>query len=113
MQDDIKNFSQFLALHADGSLNKELTVSLNKMIADLSNRVLDQGGKQKGTITVEVDVVLDQGIVEIMAGHKVKMPIDKTKSVYWATTDNNLTQSNPKQTDMFRDVGGNAETRTA
>jgi hypothetical protein len=113
-QDEIKNFSQFLSLHADGSLNDELTKALNDMIGDLSNRVLDQGGKQKGKITLEIGVALDQGIIEIVASHKATMPKDATKSVYWATADNNLSQSNPKQTDMFRDVSGNREpARTA
>ena len=84
------------------------------MIGDLSNRVLDQGGKQKGKITLEIGVVLDQGIIEINASHKLTMPKDTVKSVYWATGDNNLSQSNPKQTDMFRDVSSNREpARTA
>jgi hypothetical protein len=36
-----------------------------------------------------------------------------SKSVYWATAGNNLTQSNPKQRDMFRDVTAETEHRTA
>lgn len=112
-QEEIKSFSHFLSLHANGSVNEDLTLALNKMIGDLSNRVLDVGGKQKGSIKIEVDVILDQGIIEINAGHKISMPIDKSKGMYWATANNNLTQSNPKQTDMFRDVKSETEHRMA
>ena len=112
--DTISNFSQFLALHANGLRNDELTNALNDMIAELSNRVLDQGGKQKGKISLDVNIEIDKGIIEITTSQKATLPRDTDKSVYWATPDNKLTQSNPKQPDMFKDVKGNTgETRTA
>ena len=112
---DVKNFSQFIALHANGATNQLFSEAMQDMVAELSNRVIDRGGKQKGKLTLEVEMILENGMLRIGVNHpKSKMPVPAGQSdVFWATPDNNLSQSNPKQRDMFRDVTNNQETRTA
>ena len=113
--EQIKNFSQLLALHASGATNDLYTEAMQNMVAELSNRVIDRGGKQRGTISLTVEVTLEQGVVRIDINHpKAKTPEPAgTSDIMWATPENNLQQSNPKQRDMFKDVSNNAETRTA
>ena len=111
----IKNFSQFIALHANGQTNQAFTEALHDMIAELSNRVIDRGGKQKGKLTLELDVTLENGMFRVDVNHpKAKMPVPAGQSaVFWATPENFLSESNPKQRDMFRDVPNVTDVRTA
>lgn len=103
----LHNFSQFIQKQSDGSLNNELTEGMREMIAQLNNTVMEHGGKAKGKITLTVDVLLDQGVLEILTSTKIAMPKRPAqKSVYWTTEDHKLTLSNPRQPDLpFRTAG--------
>ena len=111
----INNFSQLIAVHANGSTNQLFSETLQNMIAELSNRVIDRGGKQRGVLTLQVEIVLENGMVRINMNHpKSKMPEPAGQSdIMWATPENNLQTSNPKQYDMLRDVNTTAEIRNA
>lgn len=98
----LRSFNALLGVHADGATNHRLTEGLREMIATMSNNVIARGGKQKGKIVLSVDLLLDQGTIDVMMDVKMTMPKEgAAKSVYWATEGNQLSQANPKQTEMF------------
>lgn len=96
------SFSNLLASHADGNINHQLSEGLTEMVAALSNKALERGGKHKGKIVLTVDIELDQGVFGVTMDASVKMPkVAGAKAVYWATDKNRLTPSNPAQIGMF------------
>lgn len=105
MQDNsenvLHNFNQFIGTHADGALNDKLSQEMREMNAQLSNQAIKHGGKPKGRITLVVDFVLDQGVMDIDTSVAVKMPKEQSdRSVYWLTENNKLSKSNPRQAEL-------------
>lgn len=96
------SFANLLASHADGDINAQLSDGIQEMVAALSNKAVERGGKHKGKIVLTVDIELDQGVFGVTMDASIKMPKKGgAKAVYWATDKNKLTPSNPKQVNMF------------
>lgn len=104
-QPAIRNFCEALTAMEDGQLVEDLAEKLNELIAEMNNAAIDNGGKQKGSLTLKLDFTLDGGLIETNANVKSTLPtIKRQRSVFWSTPDNYLSRNNPKQRDIFEDV---------
>lgn len=103
---DLRNFSQIIGYLEGGQLNQDLTEEIRNVIATLHNEALSRGGKQKGSLTIKLDFLLEEGVIEVRADCSAKLPRhQRGRSMLWATPDNLLTAKNPKQTELnFKDV---------
>jgi hypothetical protein len=109
----VRSFSAFLGVLEDGAFHADLTRHLQEAVAEMQNAVLDRGGKPRAKLRLDLNLKLEAGIVEVTGDFKVTLPkAERGRTVFWATPENNLSRSNPRQADMFRDVSGPAETRT-
>lgn len=82
----------------DGSLESDLTEDLVQLVHDMRAQGLATGGKQKGKITVTLEVRLDGGIFEIVPGYKITPPKKpRSRSIYYPTKDNGLSTQNAAQ----------------
>lgn len=107
------SFSSFLSVVQDGQLHADLTRELQDLIGDLQNAYLNQGGTPKGELTIKFGFKLEDGVTEVTGNFSVTGPKPvRGKTIFWVTPDNILTQRNPKQSDMFRDVNRGGEMRT-
>lgn len=58
--------------------------------------------KAKGSVTLKLNITLENGMVQIEADVSSKRPKPANGStLYWLTEDNELSTEHPKQTDMF------------
>ena len=107
------SFSSFLGVVQDGQLHADLTKELRDLIGDLQNAYINQGGTPKGELTIKFGFKLEDGVTEVTANFPATGPKPvRGKTIFWVTPDNILTQRNPKQTDIFRDVNRGGEMRT-
>lgn len=99
--DEARSFSILLASFEDGQLNGDLTQAVQDMVARLHDVARDRGGSPAGAITIKLGFKLDGGVIETKSDFTVTMPKEiRPKSIFWATPQNNLTRSNPKQRDL-------------
>lgn len=98
----MNNFSQFLQSLEDGDIHRELSELLPKIAAELTNHMIEFGGKPKGKLSLSVDFKLDGGVFEITAklDHTLPKP-PRGKTVLWTDGKNRFTAANPKQMQMF------------
>lgn len=107
----IRTFGETLSVMESGQLMQDLTDLQKQIIETLQNELLDVGGKPKASLTLTIDYKLDQGVFDIVAKAKSKLPDTKRgRTLLWATPDNNFSRNNPRQPSMFGDV--NEESRT-
>jgi len=103
---EIRTFALFLQALEDGRLHADLTEKLNDLVGDLSNYVLNYGGVPEATISLKFKVKLTKGVFEVMPAIEFKTPTaPRDRTILWATPDNNLTQANPRQQEMFERRG--------
>lgn len=104
-----KSFAVVLANLEDGAFNDQLSREVQGLIADMSDHAAVYGGSSRGKISLSIDLVLDKGVFEISAEKKITAPKErKSKSIFWADKDNNLTEENPRQK-RFDFDGNNVE----
>lgn len=104
-QEQARSFTQFLAMLEDGELNAELSKELQTLNADMNNHAINFGSKAKGTISLNINIILEKGAFRVDTDFKVKKPKSpRLMSILWSTPGNNFTPHNPKQSDMFKDV---------
>ena len=103
---EIHNFSQLIAQHEDGALNADLSNKLRDIIASLNQQFIDHGGKPTASLTVKLGFKLDSHCVEVTVNATESLPKEaRGKTIYWSTSGNMLTRSNPRQQELpFRDV---------
>lgn len=72
---------------------------VQELIGDMSNHAQAYGsGQARGSVTLNIELVLKNGIFEISAGKKITAPKEKkSQSIFWADKYNNLTEENPRQ----------------
>jgi hypothetical protein len=100
-----RSFSTFLPLVENGQLHGDLSQELRNLVAELHTAARENAGKAKGKIALTLSFKLEDGIVEVSGDYSVNLPKKaRGRSIFWATPDNHLTQQNPCQRDMFRDV---------
>ena len=101
----VRSFSQFLGALEDGRLHADLTKALDDAIGAIMEAANERGGKPKAGIKLDLSLKLDDGLVEVTGEIKTTLPkADRGRSIFWTTPERNLSRSNPKQVDMFRDV---------
>lgn len=105
-----RNFAQLIAEIEDGVLHQDLSRAVQDIVAGLIDHRMDLGGKPKATLTLKLEIRLDGGTMDITPEVKVNMPkTPRSKSVFYATPENNLTRTNPRQREMFlKDVSSTA-----
>ena len=103
---EMRNFSTLLSSLEDGQLHSELSEAITEVVAAIQDHARDIGGKPKGSINLKIDFKMDSGMIEIISDLKVSKPKPvRSKTMLWATPDNNLTARNPKQHELpLRDV---------
>lgn len=105
-----KSFGVILAQLEGGAFNDQLSREVQGLIADMSDHAKVYGGSAKGKISLSIDVTLDKGVFEISAEKKITAPKErKSKSIFWADKDNNLTEENPRQRRFDFNGGDNVE----
>jgi hypothetical protein len=110
-----RSFSTLISGLEDGALHDELTDEVRRIVAELHNVRMNQGGKPKASLAIKIEFKLDSDVIEVSAETKAVLPKRvRNKTVLYATQDNNLTARNPKQGELtLRDVKTNGEMRTA
>lgn len=93
-----KPLAHVIAMLEDGALNYDGGKKVRDLIATLRDHVADGSRSASGKVTIELDLRLESGVMEIRADVKTKEPKKKRdKSTYWLTDGNNLSADNPKQ----------------
>lgn len=97
-----KSFASFLNMLEDGELHSDLSEKLRQICGDMENSAMENGGKAKAGLTINIEFLLDKGVFEIRSGYKIKMPEGKRqRTIAWATPGNNFSPNNPRQMNMF------------
>jgi hypothetical protein len=106
-----RSFGQFLAEVEDGDLHADLSTTLRDLVAGLHDAAVAGNGRAAGRLTLTLDFKTDGGAIDVASDIATKLPKAKrSRSVFWATPENNLTRRNPRQADLpFRDVNNKAE----
>lgn len=95
---NLNSFNQFLSSVDYGNVHDQLTEKLQAVVADLTQHKIDFGGKPKGSLTLKLDFVLDDKLMEVHPDIKTKTPEAKHgKSMYFVTQDNKLSREDPRQ----------------
>jgi hypothetical protein len=108
--DIARTFAAFLAMVEDGRLAADLSDGLSELVGELHNAAREGNGKAKGQITIALGFKLEGGVIEVAGDCKIAKPkAPRSRSIFWATPENNLTRQNPRQGNLFpRDVTGPA-----
>jgi hypothetical protein len=110
-----RSFSTFLPLVENGQLHGDLSAELRDIVAALHDAAAERAGKAKAKLTLKLEFKLEDGVVTVSGDYDVALPKKaRGRSIFWATPENYLTQQNPRQGSLFRDVtsGDAALTRT-
>ena len=96
--------ADFVRMLEDGQFDADVTTELRDLAANLQD-VARLNGKSKGSLTIKVDFICENGFFRMQAQSKVAMPVEKRPaSVAWATEDNRFTASKPNQGSLFGTV---------
>jgi hypothetical protein len=100
----IRDLSTLVGMIDRGHTIREANEALADVLATLHERSADSPKKKfKGRVTLEVDFEVSSGVATISASVKTKKPEpDRGTSLYWLTSDGELTTEHPQQIDMFR-----------
>ncbi|MBL4748432.1 MAG: hypothetical protein JKY17_06610 [Magnetovibrio sp.] len=109
----IRMFSDALVIMEDGQLVSDLTETQRDLLAALTDCIQDGARRAKGTLTLKLDYVLEDGMFDIQAEVKSSLPkVKRGRTVLWATPENNLCRNNPRQRNMFEDVNEAQDVRS-
>lgn len=110
---EVRTFGKLLAQIGNGDFHHHLTEEMHKVVADLENHRIDNGGKKvSGKITITLDFTADGEVMKISGSHAVKLPKPKPVSTHlFVTPSHGLTRANPRQPDLPLTVV--PDTRTA
>lgn len=106
------DFGVLLASIADGELRDEVSDTLQEMIEKLHERAVASARNVKGTLKIDLDVkVSSNGMLTIEPNVTGKLPRKVRKDTPFWLGRHGLTQDNPKQQKLFREIkevgGGN------
>ncbi len=86
----------------NGGFLNECGDHVREIVARLNDLAGDRAAAVKGSLTITIDFKLDKGVFELTPELKVKLPKPpRMRSIAWATPDNNLSPTNPRQLSMF------------
>jgi hypothetical protein len=105
MTTKLRSFTALLAAAEDGVLTSDLDNELHKLVQEMRDHAATTNGRAAGKLALTLEFKIEGEVVELRADIKTTAPKPvRGKSVMWSTIDGDLTRSNPKQPDMFRDV---------
>lgn len=104
-KDGTWDFGVLLASIADGELRDEATDELHDLVEKLHERASASARNVKGTLTITLDVkVSSNGMLTIEPNVGSKLPRKVRKDTPFWVGKHGLTQDNPKQQKLFREV---------
>jgi len=107
------DFGVLLATISEGELRDEVTDEFKELIEKLYERSQASARTVKGVLTVTLDVkVSSNGMLTIEPNVAGKLPRKVRKDTPFWIGSNGLTQDNPKQQKLFREVKEVGGTRT-
>lgn len=99
------DFGVLLASIADGELRDEASDAIQEMVEKLHERATASARSVKGTLTIELDIkVASNGMLTIEPNVKGKLPRKVRKDTPFWLGRSGLTQDNPKQQKLFREI---------
>lgn len=105
---DLRHFNTFLTRLEGGALEEELSQKLREAVQEISDACMDRGGKHSATITLKINLTMDQKdkVVEVSADVQEKMPKAPRGrgGLFFCGKDGYLTRENPRQAEMFDEV---------
>jgi len=107
------DFGVLLASIADGELRDEVSDELRELIEKLHERATASARTVKGTLTISLDVSMaSNGMATFAPNVTGKLPRKVRKDTPFWLGKHGLTQDNPKQQKLFREVKEVGGTRT-
>lgn len=98
----LDSFVRLLQAVEGGDLNEELSRELRDLGARMVAMAANYGGKQKGKIVLTLDFTLNKAELNVASKVKIERPMPpRGDSHFWVTGEGRITQTNPKQMDMF------------
>lgn len=98
---DLKRFGLLVARLEGGALEDTLSEEMRECVREVSDACLDRGGKQKASLTLKLEFVIDQKdkVVEIYTDVQKKLPKAPRGrgGMFYADSDGGLTRENPRQ----------------
>lgn len=95
-------FADLLRTLDNGGFLNECGDQVQEIVARLNDLAGDRSSAVKGSLTITIDFKLDKGVFELTPELKVKLPKPpRMRSIAWATPDNHLSPTNPRQLSMF------------
>jgi hypothetical protein len=105
MNEGTWDFGVLLSSIADGELRDEATDELHDLVEKLYERATASARNVKGTLTITLDVkVSSNGMLTIEPNVAGKLPRKVRKDTPFWVGKHGLTQDNPKQQKLFREV---------
>lgn len=105
---ELRTADQILAMPDSGDFLAQFMADHQKLILEMHQAQMDQGGKVKGGFTITVDYTLDRQLsLAVTAEAKIKLPKKpKASASLWITAEGMLTPQNPRQPSLpgIRDV---------
>jgi hypothetical protein len=108
----IRDLNTLVGMIDRGLLIREGNEKLADVLETLTALSAEQPKKKvKGKVTLEVDIEVVNGVATISARVKAKKPEpERGTSLFWLTSDGQLTTEHPQQISMFpRDTGEKSE----
>ncbi len=100
-----RSFSTFLPMVENGQLHGDLSEALREIVAELNDAARERAGKAAAKLSLKLSFKLEDGVIEVSGDYDLTLPKKaRGRSIFWATPENNLTQQNPRQGSLFRDV---------
>jgi len=101
----VTGFGETLAVLQEGTLVQDLSEEQKKIILELQDAIIDGAKKAKGSLTIKLDYLLEDGVINILPDIKSTVPKrPRLKSVLWAGENGALSRVNPRQFNMFDDA---------
>lgn len=99
-------FADFFSQIGDGRTASDATDQLQVLVRELKHLALATGGKPKGKLRLEIDILANGGVMDVTAEIKTTMPKPpRERTVFFPTRENSLSAANPQQIGMeFKDV---------
>lgn len=98
----------------DGQFSADIVHQMSQLAALMSDMAAATGAKQKGALTIKIDLVTEGGPFTAKANFKITPPKETRRpTLLFLDEKNRFTRTQPKQRQMFgiRQVGGSAEVR--
>jgi len=99
------DFGVLLAMIADGEMRDEVSSELHDLTEKLHERAMAAAKAVTGTLTIALDVRVDAGgLVTIEPNITGKLPRKVRRNTPFWVGKHGLTQDNPKQQALFREI---------